>query len=114
MTEVGASRPAANRRFTARLACQLTVRYRAGKDWHPVTAMDLSNSGCRLRLGEDLPRGSRLSVVFETPVKDGSSALHVEVPGVVIWCRIEGLSHQAGIHFSKETPELEDILAALH
>jgi hypothetical protein len=103
-----------NRRVTARLACQLTVRYRVDKQWHPATAMNLSAQGCRLRLGEDLPRGSEVSLAFEAPLKDGASALFLELKGTVIWCRHEGLSLQAGIQFSGESPDaLREILAAL-
>src|SRR5262245_28167863 len=53
-----------NRRVTARKACLLTVRYRSVGDWHPATAMDLSPHGCRLRVGEDLPRGKGVHVAF--------------------------------------------------
>jgi hypothetical protein len=103
-----------NRRVTARLACQLTVRYRIEKQWHPATAMNLSSHGCRLRLGEDLARGSEVDLAFEAPIKDGASALFLEMKGTVIWCRHEGLSHQAGIQFEKESPDqLREILAAL-
>jgi hypothetical protein len=102
--------PRSNRRLTARRACKLTVRYRSGEAWHPATAMDLSHKGCRLRLGEDLPRGEEVAVVFETP-EGGGAALEVEVPGQVIWSRREGLSHQAGIHFADPPDALSTILA---
>jgi hypothetical protein len=103
-----------NRRVTARLACQLTVRYRLDRQWHPATAMNLSSHGCRLRLGEDLPRGSEVDLAFEAPLKDGARALFLEMKGTVIWCRHEGLSYQAGMQFAKESPEqLREILAAL-
>ena len=102
-----------NRRLTARHACQLTVRYRTTRDWHPATAMDLAANGCRLRVGEDLPRGTEVSVVFELPLRDGSKALAVEVPGSVIWSRIEGLSRQAGIQFPKPPDALEELIGSL-
>ena len=102
-----------NRRLTARLACQLIVSYRCAKDWHPATAMDLSQNGCRLRLGEDLARGRSLTVRFRHGGKHAADPLSAEVPGTVIWCRLEGLSHQAGVHFSAEPPELQAILLAL-
>jgi hypothetical protein len=108
------SNATSNRRVTARLACQLTVRYRVDKQWHPATAMNLSAHGCRIRLGEDLARGSQLALSFEAPLKDGAKALFLEMSGTVIWCRHEGLSFQAGIQFTKESPaELREILAAL-
>jgi PilZ domain-containing protein len=102
-----------NRRLQARHACRLTVRYRSKKDWRPATAMDLSGEGCRLRLGEDLSTGSELTVLLERLVKDGVSAVSVEVPGVVMWSRLEGLSHQAGIQFRGRPDGLDDILRAL-
>jgi len=95
------------------MACQLTVRYRAGKQWHPATAMNLSSHGCRLRLGEDLPRGSEVALSFEAPLKDGAEGLSLEISGNVIWCRHEGLSFQAGIQFSGESDALREILTAL-
>lgn len=104
--------PRSNRRLTARRACKLTVRYRSNEGWHPATAMDLSQKGCRLRLGEDLARGTALTVVFETPEGDkGGAPLEVKVEGAVIWSRREGLSHQAGIHFEEAPPTLSAILS---
>ena len=67
-----AGAPRTNRRLTARKACLLTVRYKTAKDWHPATCMDLSRDGCRLRLGEDLERGSSLILLFEAPLADGA------------------------------------------
>ena len=102
-----------NRRLQARHACRLTVRYRSDGDWRPATAMDLSADGCRLRLGEDLSTGAEMTVLLERLVTDGVAALSVEVPGVVMWSRLEGLSHQAGIQFRGEPEGLHDILRAL-
>jgi len=70
--------------------------------------MDLSTRGCRLRVGEDLPRGGPVTVDFEV---EGTPA--VEVPGRVIWCRREGLSYQAGIHFAAAPDALEAILTTI-
>jgi len=100
--------PRTNRRLTSRRACRLTVRYRSGADWRGATAMDLSARGCRLRVGEDLPRGGTVSVVFE-----GEGTPPVEVTGQVIWCRREGLSHQAGIHFAAPPAALEAVLTSI-
>jgi hypothetical protein len=86
----------------------LTVRYRAGTEWRGATAMDLSTRGCRLRVGEDLLRGGAVTVAFE-----GEGAPAFEVPGQVIWCRREGLSYQAGIHFATAPDALEAILTAI-
>jgi hypothetical protein len=102
-----------NRRLTARQACHLTVRYRIGKQWHQATAMDLSPHGCRLRLGEELSGGSVISVLFETPLKDGSKSPSAEVQGSVTWCRPQGLSYQAGVLFGDPPKELQDVLRAL-
>jgi hypothetical protein len=102
-----------NRRLEARRACLLTVRYRRKKDWRPATAMDISTAGCRLRLGEDLATGSELTVMLERPADEGATPASVEVPGVVMWSRLEGLSHQAGIQFRGQRQGLDEILRAL-
>lgn len=111
MTEVSATR--SNRRLYARHACHFTVRYKVGKDWHPATAMDLSGRGCRLRLGEDLARNLPVKVAFESPPIEGGGTLEVEVAGHVIWSRREGLSYQAGIHFSETPDSLDRILSTV-
>jgi len=108
---VTASAP--NRRVTARRACRLTVRYGATDDWHPATAMDLSNRGCRLRVGESLARGRRLLVLFEVPLRDGARMPSVEVRADVIWSRVEGISHQVGLAFDDSPPAIAEVLAAL-
>jgi hypothetical protein len=108
-----AARRRSNRRLTARLACQLTVRYRLKKDWHPATAMDLSRNGSRLRVGEDLARGAAVTVLFERPATEATVPVSVEVPGGVIWSRLEGLSYQVGIQFTEPPDGLDDILNAL-
>jgi hypothetical protein len=102
-----------NRRITARKACLLTVRYKANGDWRPATAMDISPYGCRLRVGEDVPRGAAVAVVFKTPTKDGAEGTAVEVPGRAIWGRLEGLSFQVGVHFEDSPAGLVEVLSAL-
>jgi len=102
-----------NRRITARKACLLTVRYRADGDWRPATAMDLSPYGCRLRVGEDVPRGAAVAVVFQTPLRGETKGTSVEVPGRAIWGRLEGLSYQVGVHFEDSPPTLLHVLALL-
>jgi hypothetical protein len=102
-----------NRRITARKACLLTVRYKANGDWRPATAMDISPYGCRLRVGEDVPRGIAVAVAFETPIRDGAKSAQVEVPGRAIWARLEGLSYQVGVHFEDSPEGLASVLAAL-
>jgi len=102
-----------NRRLQARHACRLTVRYRSTKDWRAATAMDISAEGCRLRLGEDLSTGSELTVLLERLVGGGVSPVSVEVSGVVMWSRLEGLSHQAGIQFRGRPEELDEVLRDL-
>ena len=101
----------ANRRLSARVACRLAVSYSTGSEWHPATGMDLSAHGCRLRLGEDLPRGSTLRVRVEHAAEDES--LKAELEGTVIWSRLEGLSYQVGIHFPNEDEGINQILAKL-
>ena len=101
----------ANRRLSARVACRLAVAYSTGQEWHPATGMDLSAHGCRLRLGEDLRRGSTLRVRFEHTV-DGEE-LKAELEGTVIWSRLEGLSYQVGIQFPAEDAGINQILGKL-
>jgi hypothetical protein len=102
-----------NRRLSARRACRLNVRYRVDSNWHPATAMDLSVTGCRLRVGEDLPRGGQVKVAFESLLGNGTTSLEVEVEGTVMWSRREGLSFQSGIQFLEAPNGLQDILTAL-
>lgn len=109
MPNVTSSGP--NRRVISRKACLLTVMYRTRDSWHPATAMDLSQNGCRLRLGEDLARATKLTVLLESPELEGIRPVHVEVAGNVIWSRLEGLSYQVGIHFTNSPWELEVIVA---
>jgi len=101
------------RRSSTRAVCTLSVQYRREKDWHPATVMDLSSNGCRLRLGEDLPSSVPVSVRFQLPLKDGAATPWVDVAATVTWCRIEGLSRQAGLHFARSPAELEELLALL-
>ena len=101
-----------NRRLTARLACHIVVRYRTDGADHPATAVDLSNRGCRLRVGQDLARGTQL-MVFLQPPRDAAKPMEVAVPGTVVWCRSEGLSHQVGLAFTAEPPALQEILASV-
>jgi hypothetical protein len=111
MSDSGASNRA-NRRVSARVACRLSVSYSNGSEWHPATSMDLSNAGCRLRLGEDLGRGSSVSVRIESP-EPGHAPMRAELTGKVIWSRLEGLSYQVGIQFDGEDPALYEILGRL-
>ncbi len=99
-----------DRRSTARRACHLVVRYRAGAGWHPATAVDLSARGCRIRVGEPLEHGSRVELAFARP---GPRPEEVHVEGQVTWCRPEGLSHQAGLHFPDPPEAIEALLAPL-
>lgn len=109
----GAAQRRENRRLTARHACLLTVRYRVLKPWHPATVLNLSGQGCRLRLGEDLPLGTALSVLFETPLRDGATTASAEVRGSVSWSRPEGLSRQVGIQFTSDADAVQELLASL-
>ncbi len=112
MIEAAAS-PRPNRRVATRLACLLTVKYSSGKVWHPATVVNLSHRGCRLRVGEDLPRDSEVNLMFERPLSDGSPAISMETGGTIVWARREGLSFQAGIQFPEEPAELQEILRVI-
>jgi hypothetical protein len=101
-----------NRRLSARVACRLAMSYYAGGQWHPATGMDLSATGCRLRLGEDLPRASTLRVRIDPRAIEGES-LRAELEGTVIWSRHEGLSYQAGIQFTSDDEKLHRIMHLL-
>jgi hypothetical protein len=109
----GAASQRPNRRLSARRTCLLSVRYRLGKDWHPATVVNMSSQGCRLRLGQHLERDTRLQVEFETPLRDGATALNADVEGTVTWSRLEGLSYQAGIQFTSLPDALQDLLDSL-
>jgi PilZ domain len=96
-----------DRRSATRRVCRLAARYRvAAAAWHPATLVDLSARGCRLRIGEDLPRGAALRVEL-TPQGEAPPAL---LTGLVVWCRLEGLSHQAGVHFDDAPDDLMSLL----
>jgi hypothetical protein len=88
------------------------MSYYAGGQWHPATGMDLSATGCRLRLGEDLPRASSLRVRIDPRTIAGES-LRAELEGAVIWSRLEGLSYQAGIQFTTDDEKLHRIMHLL-
>ncbi len=102
-----------NRRLTARRTCHLAAKYSLKGAWHPAIVMDVSANGCRLRLGEDLPRGIAVAVRFECPPHIENAPREVEVSGQVIWTRLEGLSFQAGLHFESSPVGLHEIIAAL-
>jgi hypothetical protein len=101
-----------NRRLSARVACRLAVSYYAGGQWHPATGMDLSNTGCRLRCGEDLGRGASIRVRIDPRTVAGES-LRAELEGRVIWSRLEGLSYQVGIQFTSDDEKLHRIMQLL-
>lgn len=102
-----------NRRLTARRTCHLAVKYGLKGAWHPAIVMDVSANGCRLRLGEDLPRGAVVGVRLECPPNLENAPHEVELSGQVIWTRLEGLSYQAGLHFESTPIGLHEIIAAL-
>jgi len=97
-----------DRRSTTRRACLLGARYRLASSWHPATLVDLSARGCRLRIGEDLPRGAAVRVELAPK----GPARPVELTGSVVWCRLEGLSHQAGVHFDQPPDDLMELLGS--
>jgi hypothetical protein len=54
-----------------------------------------------------------VAVQFQTPLRDGATALHAEVEGTVSWSRSEGLSYQVGIQFRSPGAALDDLLESL-
>jgi len=102
----GAAADGIDRRSATRRACRLGARYRLAAGWHPATLVDLSARGCRLRIGEDLPRGAAVRV----ELKAQGSGPPADLSGLVVWCRLEGLSHQAGVHFDDAPDDLMDLL----
>lgn len=105
----------ANRRLSSRRACLLTVTYRRpeGEGWHPAVVMDLSPNGCRIRVGERFPRGEKVQLQFEAPIRDGSSAATMEAEANVVWARTEGLSYQLGLRFVEVPEALVDLVRAV-
>jgi len=101
------SAPKGNRRLAARRTCHLVASYQVKGHSHPATAMDLSRRGCRLRLGERLARGVRITVTLECVLEKGAEPFRFETQGTVVWSRLEGLSFQSGIHFLAESDEVE-------
>ena len=95
-----------DRRSSTRRACLLGARYRVATGWHPATLVDLSARGCRLRIGEDLPRGAAVRV----ELSPRGASTPVDLTGSVMWCRLEGLSHQAGVHFDDPPDDLIGLL----
>src|SRR5262245_47967583 len=102
-----------NRRGRARLFCMLVVEYRGASGWRSAAVLDLSGAGARLRIGEDLPSGTAVTLRFAAPLADGSKSATLEAAAVVKWCHREGLSYQAGMLFRDPAVGLEDILRAL-
>lgn len=102
-----------NRRRQRRLACTLSVQYCAATNWHAATVLDLTDKGCRLRLGEDLALGTRLRLRFDVPLRDGATSAALEVEGTLMWCQRQGLSRQAGLAFSEPPADLLEILRSL-
>jgi len=98
-----------DRRASTRRACLVGARYRVATGWHPATLVDLSARGCRLRIGEDLARNAVVKVELSAKAAVGTP---VELSGTVVWCRLEGLSHQAGVHFDEAPPDLMTLLDA--
>jgi hypothetical protein len=103
----------AERRRLRRLACTLTAHYKAGQHWHPCTVLDLSEHGCRIRIDDHLDDRVRVQLRFETLLNDGARAEPLEVEAVVMWCCQDGLSRQAGTHFTASPVELHAILGAI-
>jgi hypothetical protein len=93
--------------------CRVGVRYRCRKAWHPATAVDLSERGCRLRLGEDLERGTSVPLRFEHPERGDAPGVCLEAEALVVWTRHEGLSYQAGSLFPSPPPGLQALLEAI-
>src|SRR5262245_24449842 len=102
-----------NRRGRARLFCMLVVEYRGVAAWRSAAVLDLSSAGARLRIGEDLPSGTSVTLRFAAPLADGARSATFEADAVVKWCHREGQSYQAGMSFRDPAEGLEEILLAL-
>ncbi len=103
-----------NRRRQARLACMLGVQYKLDGAWHAAGVIDLTETGCRLRVGEDLPPGAPVRLRFDAPIRDGARSATIEAEARVMWCRRQGLSSQAGLSFVSAPEGVREILAELH
>jgi hypothetical protein len=104
-----------DRRRAPRSFCLLVVRCRAaGEDWQPASALDLTEAGCRLRLGRQRESGARLELRFEALLHDGAKSATVEVPARVSWCRpLQGEAAEIGVEFLATPSGLSQLLGAL-
>jgi hypothetical protein len=107
------SQSQANRRLTARTACQLSVCYEREGRVHPAMVLDLSTHGCRLRIGEAVQRGRVLKVLFEMPGDGANANMRTVIEGHIIWSRYEGISHQCGIQFDQPFERFSELVARL-
>jgi hypothetical protein len=105
--------PERRRRF--RSFCLLVVRCRAaGDDWQPASVLDLTESGCRLRVSRQPPASTRMELRFEALLHDGVKSATIEVPARVTWCRpLQGDAAEVGAEFLAPPEGLSEILGAL-
>ena len=108
-------RKPSERRRAPRSFCLLVVRCRgAAEEWQPASALDITESGCRLRVGQQPAAGARLELRFEALLHDGAKSSTIEVPARVTWCRpLQGAAAEIGVEFLAAPTGLSQILGAL-
>jgi len=103
------------RRRRSRSFCLLAVRCRAaGDDWQPASVLDLTASGCRLRVTRQPQASARMELRFEALLHDGAKSATIEVPARVTWCRpLQGDAAEIGAEFLEPPEGLSEIVGAL-
>ena len=101
--------PISERRLHGRLACELLLNGRAGTKRAPVRALDVSLSGARVVLPEELAQVREI-VLSGKGVRSSST-----VRAQVVWVQTGGDGEvTAGLHFLEDPSALEATWAHLH
>src|SRR5687768_7004315 len=107
-----------DRRRKSRSYCLLVVRYRvrddAAGEWRAASVLDLTERGCRLKVGEQPAPGAELELRFEALLHDGVKSATIEAPARVMWCRPGAQSSsEIGVQFAAAPAGLSEIRRAL-
>lgn len=89
------------RRRSARLSTELGTTCRVPATPHPATVLDVSLTGCRIRLaGEPLPEGATVNLDMRAPKP---------IQGRVMWTA----GQSAGVRFDRLLPEATAVMLGL-
>ena len=88
------------RRASTRLATNLGTTCRAPATPQSATVLDLSMTGCRLRIADTLPQGATVNIEMR-PAR--------QIQGQVVW----STGQSAGVRFNRPLPENSAILLGL-